>query len=172
MWTSITILALVTLQRLLEFIIARRNTKKLIARGGFEVGSNRHWMVVILQAAWLAALWYFVLYQNPAVDMRWIYAYLVLEAGRGWVVAAFGSRFTTKVIVMPGENLPDEGFASWLRHSNYLVVAAEIFILPMAFNLWWLALIFGVLNLALLGWRMRSEDTALKPLREEPASEA
>lgn len=172
MWTSITILALVTLQRLLEFVIARRNTKKLIDRGGFEVGSNRHWLVVILQALWLAALWYFVLYQNPAVDMRWIYAYLVLEAARGWVVAAFGSRFTTKVIVVPGENLPDEGIGSWLRHSNYLVVAAEIFILPMAFNLWWLALIFGLLNLALLGWRVRSENAALKPLREEPAGDA
>ena len=57
MWTSITILALVTLQRVLEFIIARRNTKKLIQRGGFEVGTNRHWMVVILQELWLAALW-------------------------------------------------------------------------------------------------------------------
>lgn len=168
MWTSITILALVSLQRLLEFIIARRNTKKLIARGGFEVGSNRHWFVVALQALWLAALWYFVLYQNPAVDMRWIYAYVVLEAARGWVVAAFGSRFTTKVIVVPGENLPDEGFASWLRHSNYLVVAAELFILPMAFGLWWQALLLGALNLALLGWRIRSEDAALKPLRSPP----
>lgn len=169
MWTSITILALVTLQRVLEFIIARRNTKKLIQRGGFEVGTNRHWMVVILQVLWLVALWYFVLYQNPAIDMRWIYAYVVLEAARGWVVAAFGSRFTTKVIVVPGENLPDEGFASWLRQSNYLVVAAEIFILPMTFGLWWLALIFGMLNLALLGWRMQSENAALKPLREPPA---
>ena len=88
------------------------------------------------------------------------------------MVAAFGSRFTTKVIVVPGENLPDEGFASWLRHSNYLVVAAEIFILPMAFGLWWLALVFGVLNLAVLGWRIRSEDAALKPLRDGSAARA
>lgn len=167
MWSNIIILGLVTLQRLLEFVIARRNTKKLIERGGFEVGSNRHWFVVALQALWLAALWYFVLYQGPAADMRWIYAYLVLEAARGWVVAAFGQRFTTRVVVVPGENLPDEGFASWLRHSNYLVVAAEIFILPMAFGLWWQALIFGALNIALLGWRIRSEDAALKPLRAE-----
>ena len=169
MWTNITILALVTLQRVLEFVIARRNTKKLIGRGGFEVGSNRHWFVVGLQLLWLAALWYVVLYQNPATDMRWIYAYVVLEAARGWVVAAFGSRFTTKVIVVPGENLPDKGFISWLRHSNYLVVAAEIFILPMAFGSWALALVFGILNAALLGWRIRSEEAALKPLREPPA---
>lgn len=172
MWTSITILSLVTLQRVLEFIIARRNTSKMIARGGFEVGSNRHWFVVAVQVLWLLALWYFVLYRNPAIDMRWIYAYVVLEAARGWVVAAFGSRFTTKVIVVPGENLPDEGFVSWLRHSNYLVVAAEIFILPMAFGSWLLALIFGVLNLAVLGWRIRSEEAALKPLREQPPAEA
>lgn len=169
MWTSITILTLVTLQRLLEFVIARRNTKKLISRGGFEVGSNRHWFVVGLQVLWLAALWYFILYKDPVTDMRWIYVYVVLEAARGWVVAAFGSRFTTKVIVVPGENLPDEGFVSWLRHSSYLVVAIETFILPLAFGSWVLALVFGILNAALLGWRIRSEDAALKPLRDPAA---
>jgi isoprenylcysteine carboxyl methyltransferase (ICMT) family protein YpbQ len=34
MWTNFTILALVTLQRLVELYIARRNTKRLLANGG------------------------------------------------------------------------------------------------------------------------------------------
>ena len=33
MWTNFTILALVTLQRLVELYIARRNTKRLLANG-------------------------------------------------------------------------------------------------------------------------------------------
>lgn len=169
MWLLILILALVTLQRVIEFVIAHRNTKKIEARGGFEVGSNRYGFVVALQALWLAGLWYLVLYQQPAIDQPWVYAYVVLEAARGWIVAGLGSSWTTRLMVVPGEALPDEGFRSWIRHANYFVVAAEIFILPLAFGLIWYALGFGILNLVLLFWRMKSEDEALKPLREPPS---
>jgi len=167
MWLHILILALVTAQRVIELVIAHRNTKKLEARGGFEVGSNRHGFVVALQIVWLAGLWYLVLYQLPPIEQPWVYAYVVLEATRGWIVAGLGSSWTTRLMVVPGEKLPDEGLHSWIRYANYIVVAAEVFILPMAFGLWWYAALFGVINLALLFWRMRSEDAALKPLREE-----
>jgi methyltransferase len=171
MWLIITILSLVTLQRLIELVIAQRNTSRLIARGGFEIGSGRYGFVLALQIAWLLGLWYLALYQQPAVSLPWIYAYVVLEAARGWIVAGLGSSWTTRLIVVPGEKLPDEGFQSWIRHANYLVVAAEIVILPMALGYWWYAILFGVLNLALLAWRVRSEEAALRPLREPPRAE-
>lgn len=169
MWLHILILTLVTLQRVIELVIAHRNTKKIEARGGFEVGSNRHGFVVTLQVLWLAGLWYLVLTYLPVIDQAWIYAYVVLEATRGWIVAALGSSWTTRLMVVPGENLPDEGLHSWIRYANYFVVAAELFILPLTFGLIWYALGFGILNLALLFWRMKSEDAALKPLREAPS---
>jgi methyltransferase len=172
MWLIITILSLVTLQRVIELVIAQRNTSRLIARGGFEIGSGRYGFVLALQSIWLLGLWYLALYQQPAVSLPWIYAYVILEAARGWIVAGLGSSWTTRLIVVPGERLPDEGFKSWIRHANYLVVAAEIFILPAAFGYWWHALSFGILNLVLLAWRIRSEEEALKPLREPPRSEA
>jgi methyltransferase len=168
MWLHILILTLVTLQRVIELVIAHRNTKKIEARGGFEVGSNRYGFVVALQVLWLAGLWYLVLSTLPMIDQPWIYAYVVLEAARGWIVAGLGSNWTTRLMVVPGESLPDEGIRSWIRYANYFVVAAEVFILPMAFGLIWYALGFGILNLMLLFWRMKSEDAALKPLREAP----
>ncbi len=168
MWIIITILSFVTLQRLIELLIAHRNTRRLIDQGGFEIGSGRYGFVLALQIVWLLGLWYLVLYQRPAVALPWIYAYVVLEAARGWIVAGLGSRWTTRLIVVPGERLPDEGWQSWIRHANYLVVAAEIVILPMAFGYWWYAMLFGVLNLVLLAWRIRSEEEALRPLREPP----
>ena len=170
MWLIITILSFVTVQRVIELAIAHRNTRKLIARGGFEIGSGRYGFVVALNLLWLAGLWYILLYQPRAVDLPWIYAYVLLEAARGWIVAALGNSWTTRLIVVPGEPLPDEGFHSWIRHANYFVVAAEIVILPMAFGLWWYALGFGALNVALLVWRIKSEETAMKPLREAPQS--
>lgn len=59
--------------------------------------------------------------------MPWIFAYLVLEAARGWIIAALGSRWTTRIIVVPGETLVDEGPYKFFRHPNYMVVAGEIF---------------------------------------------
>jgi methyltransferase len=167
MWINITILALVTLQRLVELYIAQRNTRKLIAQGGFELGSNHYPFIVVLHALWLAGLWYLVLTRGPAGSLPWIFAYLVLEAARGWVIAALGGRWTTRIIVVPGETLVGEGPYKYFRHPNYMVVAGEIFILPLAFGLWLYAVVFGVLNLAILWWRIRAEDAALKPLREE-----
>src|SRR5437762_1657296 len=164
MWTNIVILTLVTLQRIAELYIARRNTRKLIERGGFEVASGHYPLFVVLHGAWLLGLWYLAL--KLEVSWPWLFAYLVLEAARGWIIAALGSRWTTRIIVVPGEQLIDEGPYKYFRHPNYMVVAGEIFILPMAFGLWWYALLFAALNGALLYWRIKSEDEALKPLRE------
>lgn len=171
MWLNITILSLVTLQRLVELHIARRNTKRLLASGGIELGSNHYPFIVALHMLWLLGLWYLVIYWAPTVSMPWIFAYLVLEAARGWIIAALGNRWTTRIIVVPGETLVADGPYRYFRHPNYMVVAGEIFILPMAFGLWWYAVIFGVLNLGVLWWRIRAEDEALKPLREEPQPE-
>jgi methyltransferase len=168
MWTNIIILSLVTLQRLVELYIAHRNTNKLIANGGFEIGSNHYPFIVLLHTVWLGGLWYLVIYQNPVVSMPWIFAYLVLEAARGWIIAALGSRWTTRIIVVPGETLVAEGPYRFFRHPNYMVVAGEIFILPMAFGFWIYAIVFTVLNGAMMYWRIKSEDEALKPLREPP----
>ena len=164
MWTNIIILSLVTLQRLVELYIAHRNTKRLIAKGGFEVGSGHYPLIVALHTVWLAGLWYLAL--NLTVSWPWLFAYLVLEAARGWIIAALGSRWTTRIIVVPGETLVGEGPYKYFRHPNYMIVAGEIFILPMAFGIWWFAILFAALNGALLYWRIKSEDEALKPLRE------
>jgi methyltransferase len=172
MWLNITVLSLVTLQRLVELYIARRNTRKLLERGGFELGSNHYPFIVALHALWLAGLWYLVIYWQPVLLLPWIFAYLVLEAARGWVIAALGSRWTTRIIVVPGETLVDNGPYKYFKHPNYMVVAGEIFILPMAFGLWWYAAIFGLLNLAVLWWRIRTEDKALDQLREPPTAAA
>ena len=165
MWTNIAILTLVTLQRLVELFIARRNTKRLLANGGVEVSSGHYPLIVLFHTVWIAGLWYAV--WGEAVNWSWAFVYVVLQAARGWVIAALGSRWTTRIIVVPGETLRHAGPYKYFRHPNYMIVAAEIFILPLVFGLWWYAIIFGCINLGLLFWRIREEERALKPLREE-----
>ena len=49
----------------------------------------------------------------------------------------------------------------WLRHPNYLVVVAEIALLPLIFGAWPIALGFSVINAVVLWHRVRIEDAAL-----------
>ncbi len=165
MWTNFIILTLVTLQRLTELFIARRNTKRLLANGGIEVSSGHYLLIVLFHAIWLGGLWYMV--WGEVVSWPWAIVYLVLQAARGWIIAALGNRWTTRIIVVPGEVLSHAGPYKYFRHPNYMIVAAEIFILPLIFELWWYAIIFGSINLGLLFFRIREEERALKPLREE-----
>ena len=161
MWLNAIILALVTAQRIVELLISRRNTSRLLERGAYEVGAAHYVLIVAFHTAWLAGLWIFAL--NRAIDWPWLFAYLVLQAIRGWAIAALGGRWTTRIIIPPDEPLVSSGPYRYLRHPNYCVVAAEIFILPMAFNLFWYGLGFAIVNGALLFWRIRVEDEALRP---------
>jgi methyltransferase len=51
-----------------------------------------------------------------------------------------------------------------VRHPNYLVVAFELPAISLALGLPWHALLFGALNLAMIAWRIRSEDAAYAQL--------
>ncbi len=153
------ILALVTLQRLSELVIARRNTAALLARGAYEVSPGHYPLIVAVHAGWLAALWWLA----PGRPISWplIGLFLLLQLGRVWVLATLGRRWTTRIIVVPGERLVTKGPFRLLRHPNYAVVVLEIAVLPLVFGLWQLALIFSVLNAAVLAIRIRAEGKAL-----------
>lgn len=160
------VVLLVALQRLGELLYARRNARGLLAAGGFEVGQRQYPLIVALHAAWLLAL--FVLVPSDApVSWPLLGAYGLLQIARLWVMASLGERWTTRIVVLPDRPLVARGPYRWLRHPNYLIVAAEIALLPAAFGAWDLAVIFSLLNAALLAWRIRTEDRALAPLRRQ-----
>jgi methyltransferase len=160
MTAAAVILSLVTAQRLGELALARRNTRRLVARGGVERGAGHYPLIVGLHAAWLAGLW--LLARDRPVALGWILVYLVLQALRIWTLASLGGRWTTRIIVLPGEPLVRRGPYRLVRHPNYLVVAAEIVVLPLAFGLPAYALAFTVLNGALMWVRIRTEAAALE----------
>jgi methyltransferase len=95
-------------------------------------------------------------------------AFAVLQGLRLWVLMSLGRYWTTRVITLPDAPLVRRGPYRFLRHPNYLVVAAEIAVLPLAFGAWAVAAVFSALNAALLAWRISLEDHALAPRREVP----
>ena len=163
MTVGTVILSFVTLQRLGELWLSARNTRRLLAQGAHEVGGSHYPLIVAVHAAWLAALWW--LAPGHPIDGFWLAMFVLLEVARIWVVASLGERWTTRIIVLPGEPLVRRGPYRLVDHPNYMVVAGEIAVLPLVFGLWELALIFSLLNAAVLFVRIRAENAALRSLR-------
>jgi methyltransferase len=159
MWASIALLAFVTLQRLVELPVARANTRRLLAAGGHEVGASHYPFIVALHAAWLITLWW--LAPGRPIDIPFLLLFLLIEAGRVWVLRTLGSRWTTRIIVVPGEQLVAAGPYRFVRHPNYLVVIGEIAVLPLVFGLWDVAIVFSLLNAVMLAARIKAENRAL-----------
>ena len=159
MITSVVILILVTIQRLGELVLAQRNTARLLAKGGVETGAAHYPLIVAVHAAWLIGL--FVLAWDRPVNGYWMAVFVLLQLARVWVIASLGGRWTTRIITMPGETLVRRGPYRFVSHPNYIVVAAEIAVLPLAFGLVVFAAIFSALNAAILLVRIRSENRAL-----------
>lgn len=158
-WATYAILGAVTLERLAELPYARANTRRLLVAGGREVAPGHYPFIVLLHAAWLAALWWFA--PGQAIQWGWLALFGGIEIARIWTLATLGRRWTTRIIVVPGERLVARGPYRFVNHPNYVVVTAEIAVLPLVFGLWQVSLIFTLLNAAALWVRIRAENRAL-----------
>jgi methyltransferase len=162
---AITVVALVAFERLAELWYAQRNTRALLEAGGVEVGRGHYPIMVALHAAWLLAI-LLAVPREAGLSAPLLIVFAILQGLRLWVLMSLGRYWTTRVITLPEAPLVRRGPYRYLRHPNYLVVAAEIAVLPLAFGAWGVAAVFSVLNAALLAWRISLEDHALAPRRQ------
>jgi methyltransferase len=153
------LVAFLIAQRLVELCFAQLNTRRLRGMGGIEFGAAHYPLIVILHATWIVGL--LILGRDRAIDPFWLAVFIVLQIGRLWVIASLGRRWTTRVIVMPGAVPVARGPYRWLRHPNYLIVALEIAVVPLALGLPVFALTFSAANAALLAYRIRIENEAM-----------
>ena len=154
------VLSLVTLQRLGELVLARRNTRELQRRGGIEIATRHYSAIIACHALWLVSLC--LLGWSRPVRLGWLAVFVMLQALRGWVLATLGSRWTTRIIVLPHETLIECGPYRWIKHPNYAVVVGEFAVLPLVFGLLPVALVFSLINAGLLFVRIRAENRALR----------
>jgi methyltransferase len=166
--TSTAFLALVLLvgvERLAELAVARRNTAWSRAHGGVEHGRGHYPVMVVLHTALLAGCavepWAAERPFVPALGWTMLALTAAAQALRWWCIVALGPRWNTRVVVVPGMPLVAAGPYRWLRHPNYAAVVVEGFALPLVHSAWVTALAFTTLNLALLGVRIRCEESAL-----------
>jgi methyltransferase len=162
-WLYGTLLC-VAAQRLGELVWAGLNTRRLLRQGAIEVDAAGYRLFVLLHAGWLAALALFV---PAAASPRWLLllCFGAAQLGRLWVVASLGRFWTTRLLTLPGAPLVDSGPYRWLRHPNYLLVAAEVALLPLTFGAAAIAAVFSAPNALLLVRRVRLEERLLAPRR-------
>lgn len=155
----------VALQRLVELAIVSRNTRRLKSEGAIEVGAGHYPIFVVLHVSWLLVC--FLVASGGETQFYWpvVAAYLLLQVARVWVVVSLGRNWTARILTSPGRPLVRHGPYRWIRHPNYLIVALEIPLLPLAVGAWVTALVFGCANLVLLAHRIRIEDAALASRR-------
>lgn len=163
MTPAMILLALVTLGRIGELVVARRNTARLLAAGATEVAPGHYPVIVAMHGLWLASLWIFG--STHAVQPVWLGVFLLLQGARAWVLLTLGARWTTRIITVPGEALVTHGPFRLLSHPNYAVVIAELAMLPMCLDLPWVALIFTIANALVLTVRIRAETAGLTEAR-------
>lgn len=163
-WYAALVLA-VAAERLAELAVALRNTRWARARGGTESGRGHYPAMVALHTGLLAGC---LVEAGPAHRpfvpvVGWTMTAVVVaaQALRWWCIGTLGHRWNTRVVVVPGLPLVTGGPYRLLRHPNYVAVAAEGLALPLVHGAWVTAVVFTVLNGALMAVRVRCEDAAL-----------
>lgn len=160
-WPVLVLLALVACQRVGELILDRKNTRALIAQGAEEYGAAHYPLFIILHGSWLLSLLVWALAFGAQLNWMLVALYLLLQAGRFWVLRTLGSFWTTRIISLPNVPLIKSGPYRYIRHPNYWIVVCEIAVLPLAMAAWPIAVLYSILNAGLLFHRIRIENAVL-----------
>jgi methyltransferase len=160
------VIGFVICQRLWELRVAKLNTSALLRKGGIEFGRSHYWLLVTLHSLFFVSLIseaYIRGITFTSLTPLYFLIFLCAQAARLWVIFSLNGRWTTRIVVLPGEKLIRRGPFRYVSHPNYIVVAIELAILPLTFGLTITAAAFTILNaLVLLYVRIPSENKALK----------
>ncbi len=156
--------AAVAVQRVGELVWSRRNERRLRERGAVEYGASHYPAMVALHAAWLAGI--VVETRRPAtvptpLRVLALGAFVAAQPLRYWAIASLGDRWSTRVLVPPGEPPVTSGPYRLLDHPNYVAVVVELAALPLALGAWRTAAAATVANAAVLRSRITVERDAL-----------
>lgn len=166
----LVLIIIVIVQRLLEVLYARVNEKWMKREGAIEAGADHYKWIVLLHVLFFISLLLEVLWLGPERLPVWqffLFLFIIAQVLRVWALASLGRFWNTKILVLPGADRVKRGPYRWLPHPNYIVVALEIFSLPLIFGAWRTALVFTIANaLLLLLVRIPAEEKALELLND------
>jgi methyltransferase len=165
----VVLIAAVAVERLAEMVVAQRNRAWSFARGGIEFGAGHYPVMVVLHAALLVGCLIepIALHRPfiPALGWPMLAIVVAAQALRWWCIVTLDRQWNTRVVIIPGAARITGGPYRFVPHPNYVAVIAEGVALPMVHTAWVTAVVFTLLNGALLTARIKVENTALASLR-------
>jgi methyltransferase len=167
----VLLIVAVSMERLAELVVSRRNLAWARTRGGREHGFGHYPFMVALHTGLLVACLIEATHRSfvPALGWPMLAVVVVAQALRWWCITILGPRWNTRIIVVPGLPPVDGGPYRWLRHPNYVAVVLEGIALPLVHTAWITAVVFTAVNTALLRVRISSENAAMaQALAEAP----
>ncbi|MCU1698251.1 MAG: hypothetical protein JWR34_4314 [Mycobacterium sp.] len=164
----VLLIGLVAAERVAELVVSQRNLATSKARGGSEFGAGHYPAMVVLHTALLASCLVEVLVLHrpfiPILGWSMLAVAVAAQGLRWWCITTLGWQWNTRVIVVPGAARVTGGPYRYLSHPNYVAVALEGVALPLVHSAWITAVVFTVLNAALMMARIKIENAALASL--------
>ncbi|MCD8261965.1 MAG: hypothetical protein LUD15_11165 [Bacteroides sp.] len=149
--------------RIAELLLARRNEGWLLEQGAVEYGQARYPVIVGLHVLFLLSLVIEYLLRGTGTFNPYLLGlFFLLLTFKGWVIGSLGRFWNTKIYRVPRFPLVKKGPYRFIKHPNYIIVVAEIALIPLIFHLYYTAVIFTVLNAAVLFIRIREKNLALR----------
>ena len=145
-----------------ELIYSRSNEKWLLKNGAVEYGKEHYPFMVAMHVCFLISLiveYYFQSEHSYSIIL--IVFYILLTVFKTWVLLSLGKYWNTKIYRIASVSLVNKGPYKFIKHPNYIIVIIEIAVIPLAFHLYYTAVIFSILNAIMLYIRIREENKAL-----------
>ena len=155
-------ISFIVLLRIGELILAKSNERWLLQHRAVEYGKRHYPYIVALHVFFLASLILeYSSQQTHAFSAFLLVVYFVLLMFKTWVIKSLGKFWNTKIFHIADIPLVKKGPYKYFKHPNYMVVIAEIAVIPLIFHLYYTAIIFTLLNIMILFIRIREENKAL-----------
>lgn len=159
----------IVFERIVELVIAKRNEKWMMERGGIEWGREHYkWFIIVHLLFFFSILIEVTVrdYSNFVLNNYVFALFLLTQAARVWCIQSLGKFWNTKIIILPDRSLISRGPYKYVKHPNYIIVGIELFIIPILFGAYFTAVIFPILHITLMTVRIPMENKALAELKK------
>ncbi|PWI56863.1 isoprenylcysteine carboxyl methyltransferase family protein [Sulfoacidibacillus thermotolerans] len=156
-------LLFLALERILELRLAARNAARMRKSGAVEVGATQMRIFYALHSGFFLSLLSEIWYAKSAfhsLSIPFLLLFACAQWLRLWSILTLGDRWNVRVFVTPLEKPVTRGPYRYIRHPNYLAVTLEFISFPLIFHAYFTAVVFSLLNFAILRRRIALEETA------------
>lgn len=151
------------LLRVGELLLARRNERWLLQQGAVEYGQRHYRYIVALHVLFFISLiTEYIFTSTGYYSILLLVLYFLLLGFKAWTIFSLGRFWNTKILHISGYPLVKKGPYKFMKHPNYVIVIAEIALIPLIFHLYITAVVFSLLNAVMLYIRIKEENRVLK----------